>query len=167
MSADRDELVEIICTSQKIHNAEFKNFLRSGFIALIATGGFLILFPVLVRCIYTCYWSQREDVLSWTSYGYLQLLRMVTEDVGVQGWQGCDSDNPSLKPWLSPAGALDATRKDGNGRAHPQWINVNEHGARPQSMTSGEQSPLVACTEVGMEMPERSREAAAGPSTQV
>ncbi|KAH7313141.1 hypothetical protein BKA65DRAFT_517389 [Rhexocercosporidium sp. MPI-PUGE-AT-0058] len=114
MSADRDDLVKIMCTSQKIHNVEFKNYHRAGFVALIAIGGFLILFPVLVRCIYTCHWSQSENVSSWTSYDYLQ-LPMVIE--------------------------LDGVRNDVDGPAHPQLINVNERGTRPRSMTSGEQSP--------------------------
>lgn len=98
---------------------------------------------------------------------------MATEGVDVQGWQGCDSDTPSLKSWRSPAGALDAARKDARGHAHPQWTNVNE-GA-PQSVTAGEQSSLVNDQPdlEGVEgtemMPQRSREAAeaaAGPSTQ-
>ncbi|KAL5319167.1 hypothetical protein ACEPPN_012216 [Leptodophora sp. 'Broadleaf-Isolate-01'] len=161
MSADRDDLVEIICTSQKIHNAEFKNYHRSGFIALTVIGGFLILFPILVRSIYTCYWSQREDVLSWTSYGYLQLLRMATEGVEVQGWRGCDSDTPFLESWESPAGALDAAREDARGHAHPKWTNVNE-----EELSLLAQDQAGAGDLEGMEMtPQRSREAAAGPST--
>ncbi|KAH8590047.1 hypothetical protein B0O99DRAFT_655110 [Bisporella sp. PMI_857] len=115
LSADRDDLVEIICSSQKVHNVEFKNYHRAGIIALVAIGGFLILFPIPFRCFYTWRWKQREDILSWSSYGALQLLRMVIEGVGVHGWLGCDNDTPYLKLWGSPAGDLDAARKNDEG----------------------------------------------------
>jgi len=178
MSGDRDDLVEMICSSQKVHNVEFKNYHRTGFITLIAIGGFLILCPVLIRSFYTWYWKQREDVLSWTSYGYLQLLRMAAEGVGVHGWWDCDSDTPYLKPLDSLAGDLDARRvNEINRRAHPGWkVNVvNGHvypgrRASEEHRASEENTPQVQTqvdSEPGIEFAELGREAAASSSTQV
>jgi hypothetical protein len=118
---DSAEVTELVCNSQKVHNIEFKNFHRAGFIALGVIGGLLIIFPPFIRWPIIWCWRWREDVLSWTSYWQLQLQRMAAEDAGVKGWQNCEGDTPFLNPSDAEAGDLDASRRDNQGVPHPLW----------------------------------------------
>ncbi|KPM41871.1 hypothetical protein AK830_g4727 [Neonectria ditissima] len=121
LSADRDDLVEIICSTQKIHDTQFKNFHRTGFVVLAAVGGLLIVVPALVTSFMGWRWKQREDMLAWTSYGQLQLQRMAAEGAGVNGWQGFDDEVPFLKPQDLLAGHLNVGNKDGS-LLHPAGV---------------------------------------------
>ncbi|KAK7417864.1 hypothetical protein QQX98_004339 [Neonectria punicea] len=120
LSADRDDLVDIICSNQKIHDTEFKNFHRTGFIVLAAVGTLLVIVPAAVTSFMSWRWRQREDMLSWTSYGQLQLQRMAAEGVGIQGWKGFDDDVPFLEPHDLRAGYLNVNNKD-DAVPHPKW----------------------------------------------
>lgn len=121
MAADRKDLVQLICSSQKVHNVEFKNYNFVGFIVfLVIGGGVVIVLPVLVQCLIKRLCKQRKYVLHWTSYAALQLQRMATEAAGVDGWERLEDDIPRLNPLEAPAGYLDVARVQ-NGRSHPRW----------------------------------------------
>ncbi|KAM5343791.1 hypothetical protein ACJ41O_012328 [Fusarium nematophilum] len=77
--ADRDDILKIICSSQKVHNLEFKNLHRVGFIVLAVAGGLSVVVPSLVLRAIMWRRKRQEDVLMWTSYGQLQLQRMAAE----------------------------------------------------------------------------------------
>ncbi|KAH6982631.1 hypothetical protein EDB80DRAFT_251000 [Ilyonectria destructans] len=121
ISAGRDDMVDIICSSQKIHNTEFKNFHRLGFITLAVIGGLLILLPTLVTKLLMSRLRHRDDSLAWATYGQLQLQRMATSGAGVQGWKGCDHDVPFLDPSNASVGDIDVTNKDSEDKPHPVW----------------------------------------------
>ncbi|VUC30471.1 unnamed protein product [Clonostachys rosea] len=123
MSSGRDDIVDIICSSQKVHNMEFKNFHRAGFIVLVFFGGLLIIVPTIVTTFIVWRWRDRKDVLAWTSYGQLQLLRMATEGAGVQGWQGCNDDVPFQESRIASVGSLEFSE---SSPPHPKWVRINQ-----------------------------------------
>lgn len=120
-TADRKDLAQLICSSQKVHNLEFKNYNFVGFIVfLVIGGGVVVVLPVLVQCLIIRLSKQSKYVLYWTSYAALQLQRMATEAAGVDGWERLEYDIPRLNPLDAPAGDLDVARVQ-NQSPHPRW----------------------------------------------
>ncbi|KAI9148290.1 hypothetical protein HJFPF1_12118 [Paramyrothecium foliicola] len=100
----RDDILDIVCSSQKIFNLEFKNLHRAGFITLAVLGGLCIIVPSLVTRFIIWRWKNSREVLSWIAYGQLQLQRMAAEGAGVPGWVNAGEDVPILAPLDLPAG---------------------------------------------------------------
>ncbi|KAM0430048.1 hypothetical protein ACHAPT_006054 [Fusarium lateritium] len=118
---ERQDLFEILCASQKVHSLEFKNLHRAGFISLAVLGSLSIILPSLVLRIVICWRKRKEDVLTWTSYGQLQLQRMAAEGAGVQGWKRGNEDVPLLDPHDQPSGDVDVRNLGADGLPHPVW----------------------------------------------
>ncbi|KAM5386461.1 hypothetical protein ACJZ2D_000424 [Fusarium nematophilum] len=120
--ADRDDILKIICSSQKVHNLEFKNLHRVGFIVLAVAGGLSVVVPSLVLRAIMWRRKRQEDVLMWTSYGQLQLQRMAAEGAGVSGWRKGNEDVPLLEPHGLLSGDVDVGNLDVDGLPHPIWV---------------------------------------------
>ncbi|KAH7140185.1 hypothetical protein B0J13DRAFT_596510 [Dactylonectria estremocensis] len=121
ISAGRDDMVDMICSSQKIHNTEFKNFHRVGFIMLIVIGALIIIFPALLTKFILSRLRRADDAAAWKAYGQLQLQRMATEGAGVQGWKGYEDEVPVLDPPNRPAGDIGVSTV-GAGLPHTVWV---------------------------------------------
>ncbi|RSL82415.1 hypothetical protein CEP51_005160 [Fusarium floridanum] len=117
----RKNLMDYVCTSQKIHSLEFKNLHKAGFIALAVLGGLSIILPSLVLRTMIWWRKRQPEVLTWTSYGLLQFLRMAVEGAGIQGWERVDEDVPLLKPHDQPSGDVDVRNVGADGLPHPVW----------------------------------------------
>jgi len=126
------DYVDLICHSQKIHDGDFKNFHRAGFIVLAVLGILLLVFPSLFTKFIIWRFRNRADVLAWTTYGNLQLLRLASEAGGVRDWVGCDEETPFLEPDRC-IGSVDTTATDGKGRPHPVLLPPR----KPESPTHG------------------------------
>ncbi|RSL66522.1 hypothetical protein CEP54_003749 [Fusarium duplospermum] len=117
----RKNLMDYVCTSQKIHSLEFKNLHKAGFIALAVLGSLSIILPSLVLRM-MIWWRKRQgDVLTWISYGLLQFQRMAAEGAGVKGWMRVDQDVPLLDPHNQPSGDVDVRNVGADGFPHPVW----------------------------------------------
>ncbi|KAL6364448.1 hypothetical protein LRP88_01849 [Fusarium phalaenopsidis] len=103
----RKDLMDYVCSSQKIHSLEFKNLHKAGFIALAVVGGLSIILPSLVLRTLIWWRKRQDDVLTWKSYGQLQLQRMAAEGAGVQGWKRGNENVPLLDPHDQPSGDVD------------------------------------------------------------
>jgi hypothetical protein len=95
ISYGRNDLVDTICGWQKVYNVEFKNYHRTGFIALVLIGGLLILVPVSARWIYSASRKPGDNVSSWNSYEPLELMGIVSEDASRQVWRNREHDGMS------------------------------------------------------------------------
>ncbi|KPM39885.1 hypothetical protein AK830_g6665 [Neonectria ditissima] len=130
-----------ICHSQKIKSGGFKNFHRAGFVALATVGGLMIVVPWLFMK-FAVHWGGRRKnalALEWISYGQLQMLRMASEGVGVEGWRNCDGEIPYL-PLEQSIASVDAEMMI-DGRPHPRL----RHRLEPPGDTEmpGDQSTEV------------------------
>lgn len=117
----RKDLMDYVCSSQKIHSPEFKNLHKAGFIALAVLGGLSIILPSLVLRTMIWWRKRQDDVLTWKSYGHLQLQRMAAEGAGVQGWKRGNEDVPLLDPHDQPSGDVDVRNVGIDGLPLPVW----------------------------------------------
>ncbi|KAH7166392.1 hypothetical protein EDB81DRAFT_918792 [Dactylonectria macrodidyma] len=122
ISAGRDDMVDLICSSQKVHNTEFKNFHRVGFIMLVVIGALIIIFPVLLTKFFISRVRSDDSSVAWKAYGQLQLQRMAAEGAGVQGWKDYEDDVPLLDPPNRPAGDIGLSMADGASIPHTVWV---------------------------------------------
>lgn len=115
------DLMDYVCSSQKIHSLEFKNLHKVGFIALAVLGGLSIILPSLVLRTMLWWRKWQDDVLMWKSYGQLQLQRMAAEGAGVQGWKRGIEDVPLLDPHDQPSGDVYVRNVGIDGLPLPVW----------------------------------------------
>lgn len=123
-----------VCGAQKIHDGEYKNFHRGGFVALAVIGATLIVLP-LVLIWGVMFWGRHWDrrfVLEWASYGNLQLLRMAHEGAGVDGWKGAGRE----VPWAEGGGKIASLDVEArvDGEVHPRFVKAP--AAKPASITA-------------------------------
>ncbi|KAF7553351.1 hypothetical protein G7Z17_g3704 [Cylindrodendrum hubeiense] len=130
LSAGQDDLVDMICSSQKVHNPDFKNLHRFGTIVLVVVGGLLILVPALVTRLLISRLRKRDNALAWSAYGQLQLQRMAAEGAGVHGWKGLEDEVPFLDPSDVLVGDIDVYNTADGGIPHPKWIGPDQEMAR-------------------------------------
>ncbi|KAI8712647.1 hypothetical protein NCS52_01363300 [Fusarium sp. LHS14.1] len=123
----RKDLMDYVCSSQKIHSLEFKNLHKAGFIALAVLGGLAIILPSLVLRTMIWWRKGQDDVLTWKSYGQLQLQRMAAEGAGVQGWKKGNEDVPLLDPHDQSSGDVDVRNVGVDGLPHPVWAGPSSH----------------------------------------
>lgn len=122
LTVGQKDLARRICTGQKVHSPDHKNYNFAGLIILLILGGLIIVLLPLLKPYILRGLSRKEDLaLLWNSYSTLQLQRMAMEGADVEKWERLETDIPRLAPRDAPAGYLDIEHLGEGGRKHPKW----------------------------------------------